>query len=105
MNSNGVSVYDKVLGKLKEMETPKIYSNQFYSLITNMKVNKTELICIIEESLKEAGLPVTQIERICDGISWKLRFTKPDAKAIEKHLIAKGEIKRVGCQIILLNGK
>jgi len=94
------SIYDKVYQKLINLETKEISVPDFYRLVGNMKVPKEEIVGFIEEKLLEMGLTGTQVDRICSNLSFKLRWTKRDAREIENHLRERGLITKKGFSII-----
>jgi len=92
--NNGVNVYDKVYSKLQNLDDDKLRPYEFYSLVENMKVNGEEIIEVIQEVLYEAGFNKSIIERISNNIAYRVRFTRADARDIEKELCKRGCILR-----------
>jgi hypothetical protein len=66
-----------------------------------MKFKYDEILGIIEQALIEAGFSSEHIERISNNLSWKLRFTRQDAKHIEKKLRKRGLIDREKHYIVI----
>jgi len=100
-----LNVYDRVYKKLIELETEEISVSDFYTLIGNMKIPKEDIVGFIEEKLFEMGLTTTQVDRICSNLSFKLRWTKRDAREIENHLRESGLLSKKGFSVLKINKK
>lgn len=98
---NGVNVYNKVYDELLKLDVDRIYKNEFYTLIEKMKIGVPDIVATIEQVLIDAGFNEQQIFRVSNNLSFKLRFSKRDARYIEKHLKENGNITRRGNLIII----
>jgi len=92
--NNGVNIYQKVYNKLLETDADKLLVSDFYHMVENMKINYDEIMNTVEQTLLDAGFSPHQIERLSNNLSWKLRFTRHDARDIEKTLCKQGCIIR-----------
>jgi hypothetical protein len=92
--NNGLNVHEKVYYILLNLETDKIRPYELYYLIENMKFKRDEILDMITETLELAGFSEDHISRISNNLSWKLRFTRKDARKIEKELCKRGLICR-----------
>jgi hypothetical protein len=102
MKNNNGCICDKVYNKLIDQDIEKIRPYEFYYMIQNMKIDTSEIVDTISSVLLEYGLTDPQIKRISSHLSLKLRFTKADAKHIEKEMKNNGLITRK-CNMIVIN--
>lgn len=103
-SNNGVNIYDKVYALLLDKGEDKIRPYEFYYLVENLKINNNEILDMIRGVLSDAGFNEGNIERISNNLSWKLRFTRADAREIEKEMCKKGWICRKKNYIIINGG-
>jgi len=103
-NSNGVNVYLKVYEMLLKQDNDKLRPYEFYYMIEQMKLNYDEIMGTIENALLKAGFSKEHIVRISNNLSWKLRFTRKDARAIERELCKRGLITRDRNFITVIDG-
>lgn len=108
MNNNGCNVYKKIYDELSEKKLGKIRPYEFYYMIENMKINSEEFFSTIKQMLVENGFSDHQIgkrdeelKKICQNLVYRLRFTRTDARKIEKRMEEKGLIKRNRNMIII----
>ena len=98
-----VNIYDLVYKKLLELNIKEINVSDFYQLVGNIKIPKEEIVLVLQERLLKVGLTASQVDRICNNLSLKLRWTKRDVRDIENHLREEGLILRKGYNSIVIN--
>lgn len=97
-------VHNKIFDLLNRRTSGKIFVNEFYNLIENIRVNG-DILNNIRLSLLKEGLTERQADRICSDISWKMRFTRRDSRDIMDDLIDMGWIRRKNYVIEILKKK
>lgn len=94
-------VYEKVYNHLKKLNKDTIPCWEFYRYIENMKIHNGTVCNKIKKDLLAYGLTQRQIEVISRKLSYTIRFTRRDARDIEKALIQLGWIQRTKHNITL----
>lgn len=106
MSNNGkYNIYDEVYKKLLKLDVDSLNVSDFYTLVENMRLPKVKALELIEEELLGIGLTVTQVDRICSSLSFKIRWTRQDARDVEKHLREEGLISKQGFNMIKVKKK
>lgn len=95
-------VYDKI--KMRSGET--MYVRDFYHLVESMRLQDVDLYSQVMKKLvpelRQLGLSPHQIESICNNVKWRVRFSRKDARDIEKVFTQMGLMKRSAASIITI---
>lgn len=97
------TIYDRVYKKLLELDVEEISVKEFGILVSNMRINKEEIMIHIRQKLLELGLTVDAVDRICSNLSFKLRWTKADIRDVANHLRQRGLIQRKSFSVLSVN--
>lgn len=96
------NIYDKVYLLLLNLNVKEISAGDFYSLVEKIRIPKKQVLELVEDELLDMGLVQTQVDRICRSLSFKIRWTRNDAKFVEKKLREKGLIERENFNKIII---
>lgn len=97
------TIYDIVKEKILSLGVEKLQLNEFYLLVENIKICNNDVVEVIYKDLIKMGLTPNASERICSSLAWKIRFTKRDARDIEKHLRNSGFFHREHYNLVINN--
>lgn len=99
------NIYDKVYQLLLNLNVDEISAGDFYSLVERIRLPKEQVLNLVEDELLDMGLVQPQVDRICRGLSFKIRWNRKDAKFVEKRLREMGLIDRENFNKIVINKK
>lgn len=99
-------VHQLVYDQIKERSGEKIYVRDFYHMVESMRLQDIDLYSQVMEKLvpelQKLGLSQHQIESISNNVKWRVRFSRKDARDIEKVFIKQGLMKRSAASIITI---
>lgn len=105
-NNGLLPIYQLVLKKLCQLNKPYIFNRDIENIVINMKINKKEIdMKGIKKELALLGFTKLNIDKICNHIFWKMRYTLGDTYEIKRNLIKKGFLETGSGNRIFIKNK
>lgn len=104
-NNDLLPVYQCVLKRLSKIDKTFFYNRDLVDIIIHMKINKKEISMKgVKRELALLGFTRKSIDKICNHIFWKMRYSIWDAVEIKRTLIKKGFLEvKSGNRIYIKN--